>query len=91
MLDEEWKEAEALAARCVDDPWVVSESVKYMLDDKQGATVAEVYVDDRRLQLPGHTEDTLDDARDIEAMRRLFPLLFKIAKYGQKLLDAVNS
>lgn len=98
MLDEEWKEAEALAARCEADPWTLDwpeQPESYLhggaVFDKRGIGVAEVYIDERRIELPEHTSDEADDARDLEAMRRLFPLLFKIAKYGQKLLDAVNS
>lgn len=87
MTDEEWKEAQALAARCVDDPWALTAiplyggGHPYALHDKHAFGVVEVYTDDRRLALPGHMDDGLDDARDIEAMRRLFPKLV-----GQRLV-----
>ena len=93
MTDEEWKEAQALAGRCVADPWALTRGLdghQNVLEDKHNFIIAETYIDDRRLDLPGHLSHEIDDARDIEAMRRLFPKLTGDCAMLRGLREAVS-
>lgn len=88
MTDEEWKEAQELVGRCVEDPWVLGAHLS-SLQDKQTFIVAATCIDDRRTDLPGYLSGEIDDARDIEAMRRLFPKLIDQRTAREALIAAM--